>query len=223
MDLRALCHSRLLRHRRPACCRHAISGSRLADAAGQIHPHARRRAAAPISARGCWRIGSPSAGASRSSSRTAPAATAWSPSTPSSAPTTIMCCCSRRRRRSRRIRSCTTICPTSRATWCRSRGCPTPSSTVSVPIGMNVDSLDDLVALARAEPGKLNWAGVTGAHDFMFAGWLKQRRLEHDQGAVPQPGRCRQRSRRGPGAGLSTRRWRSCGRSSRPARSSCSP
>jgi tripartite-type tricarboxylate transporter receptor subunit TctC len=37
-----------------------------------------------------------------------------------------------------------------------------------------VASLGDLVALARAEPGKLDWAGVTGAHEFIFAGWLKQ-------------------------------------------------
>ena len=45
--------------------------------------------------------------------------------------------------------------------------------TVSVPVGMKASSLDDLEALARAEPGKLNWAGVTGANEFMFAGWLK--------------------------------------------------
>src|SRR4029077_4453092 len=45
--------------------------------------------------------------------------------------------------------------------------------TVSVPVGMQANSLDDLAALARAEPGKLNWAGVTGANEFMFAGWLK--------------------------------------------------
>ncbi|HWS09711.1 MAG TPA: tripartite tricarboxylate transporter substrate-binding protein, partial [Xanthobacteraceae bacterium] len=44
---------------------------------------------------------------------------------------------------------------------------------VSVPIGMTANSLDDLEALARAEPGKLNWAGVTGANEFIFAGWLK--------------------------------------------------
>jgi tripartite-type tricarboxylate transporter receptor subunit TctC len=49
--------------------------------------------------------------------------------------------------------------------------------TIAVPASMNVDSLDQLVALARAEPGKLNWAGVTGALDFMFAGWLKQENL----------------------------------------------
>jgi tripartite-type tricarboxylate transporter receptor subunit TctC len=45
---------------------------------------------------------------------------------------------------------------------------------ISVPAGMNAASLGDLVALARAEPGKLDWAGVTGAHEFVFGGWLKQ-------------------------------------------------
>src|SRR6202012_2272859 len=45
---------------------------------------------------------------------------------------------------------------------------------ISVPIGMNVASLGDLIALARAQPGTLDWAGVTGAHEFVFAGWLKQ-------------------------------------------------
>lgn len=43
---------------------------------------------------------------------------------------------------------------------------------VAVPADMKVNSLKELVALARSEPGKLNWAGVTGALDFMFAGWL---------------------------------------------------
>jgi tripartite-type tricarboxylate transporter receptor subunit TctC len=49
---------------------------------------------------------------------------------------------------------------------------------VAVPSTMKVDSLKDLVALAKAEPGKLNWAGVTGALDFTFAGWLKQAGLD---------------------------------------------
>ena len=49
--------------------------------------------------------------------------------------------------------------------------------TVAVPVGMKVNSVKDLVALARAEPGKLNWAGVTGALDFMFAGWLNSEHL----------------------------------------------
>jgi tripartite-type tricarboxylate transporter receptor subunit TctC len=49
--------------------------------------------------------------------------------------------------------------------------------TIAVPVGLNVDSLKELAAMARAEPGKLNWAGVTGALDFTFAGWLKQEGL----------------------------------------------
>jgi len=48
---------------------------------------------------------------------------------------------------------------------------------ISVPIDSKVGSLTELVALARAEPGKLNWAGTTGALDFMFAGWLKREGL----------------------------------------------
>jgi tripartite-type tricarboxylate transporter receptor subunit TctC len=49
--------------------------------------------------------------------------------------------------------------------------------TISVPASLNVNSLKELAAVARAEPGKLNWAGVTGALDFVFAGWLKQEGL----------------------------------------------
>jgi tripartite-type tricarboxylate transporter receptor subunit TctC len=49
--------------------------------------------------------------------------------------------------------------------------------TISVPASLNVGSLQELAAMARAEPGKLNWAGVTGALDFVFAGWLKQEGL----------------------------------------------
>jgi tripartite-type tricarboxylate transporter receptor subunit TctC len=49
--------------------------------------------------------------------------------------------------------------------------------TISVPASLNVGSLKELAALARAEPGKMNWAGVTGALDFIFAGWLKQESL----------------------------------------------
>jgi tripartite-type tricarboxylate transporter receptor subunit TctC len=49
--------------------------------------------------------------------------------------------------------------------------------TISVPASLNVASLKELAAMARAEPGKMNWAGVTGALDFVFAGWLKQEGL----------------------------------------------
>jgi tripartite-type tricarboxylate transporter receptor subunit TctC len=46
--------------------------------------------------------------------------------------------------------------------------------TFSVPASLNVKSIAELVAMARAQPGKLNWAGVTGALDFLFAGYLKE-------------------------------------------------
>ena len=49
--------------------------------------------------------------------------------------------------------------------------------TLAVPTSLNVGSLAELVALARREPGKLNWAGVTGALDFLFAGFLKSEGL----------------------------------------------
>lgn len=50
--------------------------------------------------------------------------------------------------------------------------------TIAVPTSAKVDTLGDLVARIRKEPGKLNWAGVTGALDFMFAGWLKSENLD---------------------------------------------
>jgi tripartite-type tricarboxylate transporter receptor subunit TctC len=49
---------------------------------------------------------------------------------------------------------------------------------VAVPTEIHVDTLDQLVALARAQPGKLNWAGVTGLNDLLFAGWLAQAHLD---------------------------------------------
>src|SRR5579871_3248440 len=44
---------------------------------------------------------------------------------------------------------------------------------ISVPTALNINSLKELFDLARKEPGKLNWAGVTGALDFLFEGFLK--------------------------------------------------
>ncbi len=43
---------------------------------------------------------------------------------------------------------------------------------VSVPASLNVNSLRDLEALARAKPGQLNWTTATGFTDFVFAGFL---------------------------------------------------
>src|SRR4029450_1380846 len=49
--------------------------------------------------------------------------------------------------------------------------------TIGVPAPLEVASLEQLVALARAQPGNLNWAGVTGALDFLFAGFLQRQGL----------------------------------------------
>ena len=49
---------------------------------------------------------------------------------------------------------------------------------ISVPASSNISSLKELFDLARKEPGKLNWAGVTGALDFLFEGFLKGEGLD---------------------------------------------
>ena len=49
---------------------------------------------------------------------------------------------------------------------------------IAVATSMDVKTMRDLVAMTRANPGKLNWAGTTGAIDFLFAGFLKKNNLE---------------------------------------------
>jgi tripartite-type tricarboxylate transporter receptor subunit TctC len=49
---------------------------------------------------------------------------------------------------------------------------------VAVPTDTHIDTMAQLVARARAEPGKLNWAGVTGTNDFIIAGWLQKDALD---------------------------------------------
>ncbi len=48
---------------------------------------------------------------------------------------------------------------------------------IAVPSSLPVNSLKELVEMTKAQPGKLNWAGTTGAIDFLFAGFLKQHNL----------------------------------------------
>jgi tripartite-type tricarboxylate transporter receptor subunit TctC len=43
---------------------------------------------------------------------------------------------------------------------------------VSVPTSLNINSLKELEALARAKPGELNWTTATGFTDYVFAGYL---------------------------------------------------
>jgi tripartite-type tricarboxylate transporter receptor subunit TctC len=54
---------------------------------------------------------------------------------------------------------------------------------LGVPADLNVSSVKELVAKIRAEPGKLNYASVTGANDLLFAAFLKTEKL--DMAKVP--------------------------------------
>src|SRR5437763_9328430 len=45
---------------------------------------------------------------------------------------------------------------------------------VGVPVSLGINTIDDLLKRAKAEPGKLNSASATGANDFVAAGFLKQ-------------------------------------------------
>jgi tripartite-type tricarboxylate transporter receptor subunit TctC len=45
---------------------------------------------------------------------------------------------------------------------------------VGVPASTGINSVSDLIARAKAEPGKLNSASATGANDFVVTGYLKQ-------------------------------------------------
>lgn len=49
---------------------------------------------------------------------------------------------------------------------------------VGVPASLGVNSLDDFIARAKAEPGKLNMASATGANDFVVSGFLKQANVD---------------------------------------------
>jgi tripartite-type tricarboxylate transporter receptor subunit TctC len=45
---------------------------------------------------------------------------------------------------------------------------------VGVPAALGINTIDDLLKRAKAEPGTLNSASATGANDFVAAGFLKQ-------------------------------------------------
>src|SRR5215475_6164293 len=49
---------------------------------------------------------------------------------------------------------------------------------LGVPTDLNVSSVKELAAKIKAEPGKLNYASVTGANDLLFAAWLKTEKLD---------------------------------------------
>ena len=49
---------------------------------------------------------------------------------------------------------------------------------LGVPADLNVTTVKELAAKIKAQPGKLNYASVTGANDLLFAAWLKTEKLE---------------------------------------------
>ncbi len=50
--------------------------------------------------------------------------------------------------------------------------------SLTAPPQLNVNSLGELFAMARATPGKLNWASVTGATDVVISAFLKREGLD---------------------------------------------
>jgi tripartite-type tricarboxylate transporter receptor subunit TctC len=54
---------------------------------------------------------------------------------------------------------------------------------VAVPPSLNVNTVGELLAMAKAQPGKLNWATITGVTDFIVAGYAKSAGL--DMAKVP--------------------------------------
>ena len=52
---------------------------------------------------------------------------------------------------------------------------------VAAPESLKLNSLSELVSLARAQPGKLNWVATPGVVYFMFAGFVKNAGLEMAQ------------------------------------------
>jgi tripartite-type tricarboxylate transporter receptor subunit TctC len=49
---------------------------------------------------------------------------------------------------------------------------------ISMPASMNINTIGELVALAKAQPGKLNAAAATGVSDFLLFGWAKKMGLD---------------------------------------------
>jgi tripartite-type tricarboxylate transporter receptor subunit TctC len=50
--------------------------------------------------------------------------------------------------------------------------------SITAPAQLNVNSLTELLAMARARPGKLNWASITGATDLILHAFIKKSGLD---------------------------------------------
>lgn len=54
---------------------------------------------------------------------------------------------------------------------------------LTAPASLNIKSFKELADMAKAQPGKLNWATITGATDLIVAAWLKKAGI--DMAKVP--------------------------------------
>ena len=73
---------------------------------------------------------------------------------------------------------------------------------VAVPTSLNFKTMKEFAAKVRAEPGRLNYASVTGANDLLFAAFLKTEKLKMAKVPYKGSGAGRQRSRGRPDPGL---------------------
>lgn len=48
----------------------------------------------------------------------------------------------------------------------------------AVPTALGINSMKELIAKVKAEPGKLNWASATPTNEFLFQGYLQEEKLE---------------------------------------------
>jgi len=58
---------------------------------------------------------------------------------------------------------------------------------VAVPASLGVNSLKELMAMVRAQPGKMNWSSITGVTDLVIAGYLKGAGLDAVRIAYKNP------------------------------------
>jgi tripartite-type tricarboxylate transporter receptor subunit TctC len=50
--------------------------------------------------------------------------------------------------------------------------------TIAVPASLKVNSMKELIAMVREQPGKMNWTSATGVTDLIIAGYFKSAGLE---------------------------------------------
>jgi tripartite-type tricarboxylate transporter receptor subunit TctC len=50
--------------------------------------------------------------------------------------------------------------------------------SITVPTSLNINSLNELFAMGRAQPGKLNWASITGATDLILHSYITKSGLD---------------------------------------------